>query len=448
MQQQTERTVDIEQFLQHLSRQESAAHEAEMPWEEPPQPNIQPEAEEDVQETIHVYFVREEEAAHKDVRIVESTPPISPQRKSDLPAYTTILFYIFLIFSCLALQLYLVFNPQTASVTLVPRSQTVTLAATVQLGRLLNPLTLRQSQTVPTTGTGHQDAKLAQGTITFYNGQFASVFVPAGTILTGARGIRIITNQDVTIPSANPPVFGQATIAAHAIQPGRTGNIPAYDISVACCAASVLAKNINPFIGGQDARDFSTVRKQDIHMPAAQLISTINLSMQEALLGQLSPLEQLQLLPCRPTVNPDHPVGAEATHVTVDVSETCSAAAYTSGELVNRATDLLTRRAEPKVKTGYRLQGAVRVSVLQASLTSAAHPLVFLSVKASATWTYALTQSVQQQIKTRIAGRTKQEALQLLKSLPGIESAEVRWGDDSKLPKNPGYIHLTLIVPL
>jgi len=287
MQQQTDRTVEIEQFLKRLNRQESAGHEKELPREEPPQPNTKYEADEDRQETIHVYFVREEEAPHKDVRIVESTPPGSPQSKSDLPAYTTILFFIFLIFSCLTLQLYLVFNPSTASITLVPRAQTVTLSATVQLGRLLNPLTLRQSQTVPTTGKGHQDAKLAQGTITFYNGQFASVFVPAGTMLTGAHGIRIITNQDATIPSANPPVFGQATIAAHAIQPGRTGNIPAYDISVACCAVSVLAKNINPFIGGQDARDFSTVRKQDIHTPAAQLLSQLNPSMHGALLGQL-----------------------------------------------------------------------------------------------------------------------------------------------------------------
>ncbi len=416
MRQQTERTVDIEQFLKRLNRQESAGHEKELPREEPPQPNTKYEADEDRQETIHVYFVREEKAPQINVRVVESTPPGSPQSKSDLPAYTTILFFIFLIFSCLALQLYLVFNPSTASVTLVPRAQTVTLSATVQLGRLLNPLTLRQSQTVPTTGKGHQDAKLAQGTITFYNGQFASVFVPAGTILIGAH------------------------------EPGRTGNIPAYDISVACCAVSVLAKNINPFIGGQDARDFSTVRKQDIHTPAAQLLSQLNRSMHGALLGQLSPLEQLQLLPCRPTQNSDHPVGAEATHVTVDVSETCSAAAYTNGELVKRATDLLTRRAEPKVKTGYRLQGAVRVSVEQASLTSAAHPLVFLSIQASGTWIYALTHVVQQQIKTRIAGRAKQDALRILASLPGIASAEVRWGDDSKLPKNPGYIHLTLIV--
>jgi len=446
MQQQTDRIVEIEQFLKRLNGQESAEHEAGMPREEPPQPNTKYEADEDIQETIHVYFVREEEAAHKDVRIVESTPPIRPQRKSDLPAYTTILFFLFLIFSCLALQLYLVFNPSTASVTLVPRSQTVTLTGSLQLGRLLNPLTLRQSQTVPTTGKGHQDAKLAQGTITFYNGQFASVFVPAGTKLIGARGIRIITNQDATIPSANPPVFGQATIAAHAIQPGRTGNIPAYDISVACCAVSVLAKNIHPFIGGQDARDFSTVRKQDIHTPAAQLLSQLNPSMHGALLGQLSPLEQLQLLPCRPTVTSDHPVGTEATRVTVSVSETCSAVAYTSQTLETKATDLLTRQAVTKAGAAYSLLGAIRVSITQATTTHAPHPLVFISFAATGTWVYALNHREQQQIKELIAGKTKSVALHELLSLPGVEKAAISWGDDTQLPKNSRYIHIRLFV--
>ena len=453
MQQQHELNGDIEQFLQRLNGQENTEQEADIPQEEPPQPNTQPGAEEDIQETIHVYFVREEReeaAAQKDVRVLESTPPGRhpgrPQRKSDLPAYTTIIFFIFLILSCLAFQLYLVFTPPTATVTLVPRSQTVTLTGTLQIGRLLNPLTLSQSQTVAATGKGHQSAKSATGVITFYNGLFTSQTIAQGTILTGADGVQVVTDQDALLPAATPPLFGQAAVSAHAINPGKKGNIPVYDIHQACCSNAVLAKNTIRFTGGQDARDFSTVRQQDIHTAAAQLISTLNRSMHGALLGQLTPQEQLQLLPCRPTKTSDHPIGAEASHVTVSVSETCSAVAYASQELVNKATGFLTRQAKPAMKTGYSSLGDVHVSATQASLTHMPHPLVFLTFQAFGTWIYALSHRTQQQIKTLIAGKTKQEALQLLASLPGIESVSIMWGDDSKLPKDTGYIHITLIV--
>jgi Baseplate J-like protein len=446
MQQQHERNGDIEQFLQSLNNEESAEDEKESSQEEPPEPTTEQGADEEIQETIHVYFVREEAAPQKDVRIIESTTLISHQRKSDLPAYTTILFFLFLILSCLGFQLTLIFNPPTVLVTIIPKSQQVSVSGTLQLGRIIAPLTISQSQTVPTTGKGHQVAKQATGALTFYNGQFASVTVAAGTVLTGTSGIQIITDQDATIPPGYPPSYGQASVPAHAIYPGASGNIPAYDINQACCAPSVLAVTPTAFHGGQNARDFSTVSQQDIHTVATQLIPLLSQSMQAALLGQLLPREQLQPLPCTPTVTSDHQIGQEATTVTVSVSETCSAVAYTRGELVNKATDFLTRQAEPAEKIGYRLLGDIHVSVTQATVTHAPHPLVFLSVKVSATWTYALSQRTQQQIKTLIAGKTKQEALRLLQSLPGITSAAIRWGDDTKLPKDTGYIHLAFIV--
>src|SRR5258708_2035245 len=67
-----------------------------------------------------------------------------------------------------------VFFPPIATVTIIPKSQTVTLTGTLQLGRLLHPINIRESQTVPTTGKGHQDAKSATGYITFFNGLFTS----------------------------------------------------------------------------------------------------------------------------------------------------------------------------------------------------------------------------------------------------------------------------------
>ena len=71
--------------------------------------------------------------------------------------------YFFLMLSTLAFQLSLIFHPPIATVIIIPKSQTVTLHATLQQGRVLNPITISQSETTPTTGKGHQDAKQAKG---------------------------------------------------------------------------------------------------------------------------------------------------------------------------------------------------------------------------------------------------------------------------------------------
>src|SRR5438034_6986675 len=101
MQQQHELNGDIEQFLQSFHDANTAGQEATMPQEEPPQPHTEQGAEEEIQETIHVYFVREPVEQQKDERIIESTPPGSPHQKPDLPAYATFLFALFLILSCI-----------------------------------------------------------------------------------------------------------------------------------------------------------------------------------------------------------------------------------------------------------------------------------------------------------------------------------------------------------
>src|SRR6266496_126107 len=180
-------------------------------------------------------------------------------------------------------------------------------------------------------GRPHQNAKQAQGAITFYNGQFQMVRVPAGTMLTASNGIHVQTDQDATIPPESqtiPPTFGQTTVPAHAILPGTRGNIPTGEINQSCCAASILAQNTAPFHGGQNERNFQTVAKSDIDTTAAPIKTALAQSMQGALQGQLKSHEQLHILPCTPTVASDHRPGAEATQVNVTVSETCSAVAY------------------------------------------------------------------------------------------------------------------------
>lgn len=404
---------------------------------------------------IHFIFVREEdeqEIIDSDVLVEDlDTTPLptqqAPQPTSNV-AIAVWLFGLLVPLFCIAVQLYFIINPFTVNVTLLARSQQLSLTGTLQLGRELNPITLSQSQTVPTTGKGHQDARSATGYITFYNGQLQSVTVPAGTYLTSTSGIQVITDADANIPAAdptaNPPVFGQTTVPAHAVNSGSRGNIPTYDISQPCCLASVIAKNLQSFTGGQDERNFQTVAKSDIDNTAAPLKDTLTQSLQGALTGQLKNGETLKILPCNPTVIPDRHTGQEATQVKVTVSLTCSGIAYNDQELTDKVTQLLTSQATTKLGAGYSILGNPQITVNSATTAKQ----VILSFTTVSTWAYALTSQEQEHIKTIMAGKTKQQALQLLYSLPGIESVSMQssgFGDDNRIPKDTKYIHLLII---
>ena len=300
------------------------------------------------------------------------------------------------------------------------------------------PLTISQSQTTRATGKGHQSARAATGSVTFYNGLFTQQFIANGTVYTGQDGVAIVTTQDATIPPGNPGSgYGTVTVPAQAVTAGTSGNIQAGDITITI-NNGLLVRN-NPFSGGQNERTYTTVTQHDIHSISTVLKTTIAHSITGALQGQLQQGEALQLIPCTPTVTSDHPIGAEATQVKVTVSQTCSAVAYNSQELQTKATAFLATQARQKARAGYSLFGTVNVSVKQASVTSTSHPLVFLSFHASGTWIYGISLSAQQQIKQLFAGKTTQQAEKLLAALPGVESAAIRFsgfGDETRHTKN------------
>jgi len=440
---------EVRRIVGRMEHEAQYNQEQELPGtpeqERAPEPN--PSTPPDEIEDIYVLIVREREAAEEQPQVVESTLVLPPQ-PSMLPAYAICCGYLLLVVCTLAFQLSCLFNPPGATVTIIPQSQTVTLTGTLQLGRLLSPITISQSQTAPATGKGHQDARSATGSLTFYNGQLQSVTVPAGTYLTGTSGIQVVTDADATIPpldaNANPP-----TVPAHAVNPGSRGNVPRDDINQACCFASVIVKNLQRFSGGQDEREFATVSPQDITRGATLLKTAVAQSVNGAFQGQRKADERLQLLPCPPTVTSDHRIGQEATTVNVTVSETCRAVAYNEAAVAAQATDLLAHQAAKQAGTGYSLFGNTHVSVRTAAVSTTAKPQVFLAFSASGTWVYGLSRQAQERIEHLLAGKTTQAAVQLLATLPGVEQATIRltgFGDEMRLPKQSSAIHLVFVV--
>ena len=378
-----------------------------------------------------------------NIPVVESAPEDTNINQAPFViAYFAVGIFIFLTLSSILFQLYILFHPPTTTIILMLKSQTVSISATARTGRLINPVTLSQSATAPATGKGHQDAKTATGTITFYNGQLQSVTVPAGTVLTGNDGAQVETSQDATIPAldptANPPTVGQITVSAHATNPGARGNIPAFDISQPCCLTSVIAKNTISFHGGQDERNFQTVTTADMNSLSTMLKTSLAQSMQGAMLGQVKPSEELQTLPCSPALTADHQIGQEAAQVKVTVSETCSAIAYNQNALLSQATALLSSQAAKKLGSGYSLLGVIHLSIIQATVS---HATPILAFTCQGIWVYTLTHAAQEHFKHLIAGKHKDQAVSIVLHMPGIQAVNIVGLDDNeRLPKNRDLI--------
>ncbi len=86
-------------------------------------------------------------------RIIESTPVApSPQKHHYPHIYALSVVYLVLLLSILIVQLWLLVHPPIAIITIIPQSQSITYSGTLQLGRVIAPITLSQSAIVPTTG--------------------------------------------------------------------------------------------------------------------------------------------------------------------------------------------------------------------------------------------------------------------------------------------------------
>lgn len=264
---------------------------------------------------IHIY---EQEPEPEEPPSVESQPEPTLRDESDLedteavPSHrkrrTTILALCLSLVSFAVVGLVVVvyvlplLTPD-ATITIVPSTQqirtttsiTVTTGAatgTQLQGRALAALTMNQAQTIPTTGKGHQDAKAGHGYITFYNAAPYSQTVTAGTMVTGADGVQIVTEQDTSIPAASYPIFGQASVPAQAIIPGPGGNIRAGDIYGPCCRLNLSAVN-SAFEGGQEARDYQTATQQDINTVVKSIQTSLIQGVQAALQTQVRTDETL-----------------------------------------------------------------------------------------------------------------------------------------------------------
>jgi hypothetical protein len=318
--------------------------------------------------------------------------------------------------------------------------------------RMLTALALSQAVTIPTTGRGHQPAMQGRGTVTFYNQAPKAQTIPAGLLLSGADGVQVVTETLAVVPAAHLPTQGQATVVAHAVQVGPGGNIGANDLDGPCCFVGIAVQNAQAFTGGQNARDFPAVGAHDVTGAATPLTAALISQGQAAVQAQVHTHEQLvHPVQCFPRINANPAVGQEATQVTVRVSASCTAEAYSADQVQSRVTALLRQEATTHLGRAYKVQGEVTWTLSAVSVVNARRGIVNLHVQLGGLWAYQLSPAQLHALITLVAGKHTQEARIVLLRMQGIRQVNITssdWWDDisqQTLPHDPGRIRVVVI---
>ncbi|GHO55306.1 hypothetical protein [Ktedonobacter robiniae] len=397
---------------------------------------------------IHIY-PKEEPEAEEPANIVESAPPIDQEPEPGergplqwvrehthpLVALSFIICTCALVVGCL---LYVLpFWTTTTTVTLVPVARTIETRLTATIGgdtdkthsqipgRVLPTVTMSQARAVATTGKAHQDAQAAHGYITFYNSATYAQTIPAGTLVTSAHGVQVITDQDVTIGAASYPTFGQASVSAHATQAGPVGNMKAGAIYGPCCRVNISAVN-GAFSGGQEARDYQTATQHDIATAGASLKASLDQSITAALQTQVQSTETLVTpLHCQPKTSADRQPGEEAASVNVTLDETCIGMVYQTQVLQTLITQVLTTQAKQQLGAGYTSSGDIHITTTTQGTTT-------IQATGTSIWVYQFSQAEQESMKSSIAGKSQAQAKNLLLARISVQS--VSFSNNATLP--------------
>ncbi len=299
----------------------------------------------------------------------------------------------------------------------------------------------------PATGTAHVPATSARGTLTFYNAATYPQTIAAGTMLTGADGMQVVTDTPAPTPAGNPPLFGVVTVSAYAALAGSRGNIAALDIDGLCCVAGVAVKNTASFSGGQDAQTYPTVRQADIDGLARPLIDTLTQSATLGVRSQVRPQEWMVTIPaCVPAIKADHAVGSRATEVTVTVKVACQSEVYDQHAARRLAAISFTQEVSAALGANYALEGQLTTTIVGVTVTDTKRGTLALSTEAAGVWVYQWNQARLQALVRRIAGVRKQDALVRLLREEGVQSVSIHLAGSERvmLPADPSRIIITV----
>jgi hypothetical protein len=331
--------------------------------------------------------------------------------------------------------------PITA-VTTTPDTSSHQIAA-----RNLAYTTPSQTRTVKATGRGPIPATQAKGTLTLYNALRQAQTLPAGTVFTASSGLKVSSDEAAIIPPANPPTMGVTTIAAHAVEAGARGNVPAFHFdSLPCCHPGITVTNTSAFENGKDEGAFSYVQQSDIDSTRDALAPALLRSSQSSLRAQIFPQERLiGDIKCIVNTISDRQAGARIDTLNVTASATCTGEVYDQQSALTMAEEQLQADALKQTGNNYRLTGKIKTTMLEAKKVGA-DDTIQLRIKAEGLWVYHFEEAQKQALLQSIANKPATEARTILSRQPGVRrfTLDLFLAVEDRLPGNPQQITLVL----
>jgi len=175
-------------------------------------------------ETLHIYLEREQ-----------------PPRPSLLPIFLSVLALLILV----------------SVGVLSPTEQPVTRAVIRVPAVPLSLKTFTAQVAIIPTGVRVYPATRAHGWLTFSNGSIIGQSVPVGYVVGGS-----VTDRAVYVPPGSANGYGYATVAAHALIPGKGGNFDTFTIN-AVIGDALFVRNLTAFSGGKDMYSVKFATVQD-----------------------------------------------------------------------------------------------------------------------------------------------------------------------------------------
>src|SRR5712692_7686937 len=316
--------------------------------------------------------------------------------------------------------------------------------------RRLSATAVSPQLSVQATGVVQQQASVARGTLTFYNLASFPQTIAEGLVFIASQGIQIVTDQTVTIQPGVSPAAGSASVSAHARQAGVLGNVGPLTIHGPCspCGGTALAvKNLRPFLGGQDAQTFTVVTQANLdnvaHGHAPELVNQ-----SQIVLGrQLHQGEQVGTpIGCTEHLTSEPGVGAKATLVSVEITETCTALAFDPQGIGHRAATLFRSQVERSLDAHLTLAGPITTHI-QAAVVERTPDTLSISVQVAGRWVYQLSPTAQSRLIQQLEGLPCEQALAFLSAAPGIKQASIEGiGKNDLLPRDPARLTIEMIL--
>jgi serine/threonine protein kinase len=359
----------------------------------------------------------------------------------------------------------------------------------IQARRISNSVS--QARTVNATGVEQVPGVQAQGSLTVINESCQTANYPVDSVFTGTDGVQVTTDALINLPDSCPnPTNGTATVPAHAVKAGASGNIPRDDIhslndiggvgSVSCPTSTAmnnpsgtgsieqslmspflykipqsgggyyLVCNVNAFSGGQDAYTQTIVKQSDVNSAynaVKSLETSLTQNAQTSLKSMLHSNEQFVSSPkCNSDFTYDHLAGDSVKSVTATITVSCTVETYNQQGALSMAEQWLKQDAARDPGADYALVGNVVTTQTGAHVSDANKGTIEVSVTAEGVWVFQFNNLQKQALTKLIAGKKKEAVLSLL--LPsGVTQANVQLngGDGDTLPTDPTQIKFVIV---